>query len=81
GMSIRNYSYMVFFKAMIPTIVALAVSYLISHYIVIDFRFIINIVVTFIAFGISIYLFGLEKDEKEKVRSAFLMVKSKIVKR
>ncbi|MCE1167531.1 MAG: hypothetical protein LWX70_05485 [Sphingobacteriia bacterium] len=80
GMSIRNYSYMVFYKAMIPTIVSVAVSYLIAHYLVMDFRFIINIVVTFIAFSITIYLFGLEKDEKEKVLSAIQMIKSKIVK-
>jgi Na+-driven multidrug efflux pump len=68
GLSFKEYVNRVILRSIIPVIISVTVSYLISTYFYSEFRFIYTILFSSITFLSSIYLFGLVNDEKKVIK-------------
>lgn len=69
GMSISDYLKKVILKEIIPLVAIITTCWLITHFIHMEYRFVITTLISAIVFIISIYLFGLCADEKELINN------------
>jgi O-antigen/teichoic acid export membrane protein len=80
GLSVRHYLNRVIVKIILPILFAVITSYTITIVINIPFRFLITGITSTVVFLISIYFFGLYKEEKQIVNALAVFVKGKIKK-
>lgn len=78
GLSIIEYINVVLLKEIIPILISIFICYLIVNSIESEFRFLLTISFSSMAFCISIYIFGLCKDEKEMLNSILKKVLLKV---
>ncbi len=67
GLSIKEYFERVLFREFIPVIASILVCLMITNILFFDFRFILTFFISIIVFIVSIYFFGLCRDEKDIV--------------
>lgn len=77
GLSIREYCNRVFFRLLIPLFTTLIVCSISINLMDIPFRFLITGISSACFFGLSIYFFGLCKDEKELIDKFLIKIKLK----
>lgn len=81
GMSVGVYFEKVFLREVIPVLTIVLCCYLTTVYLHGRYRFLLTGGIAVSVFCVTIYLFGLVKEEKELVNSLFDKVKGKIAKR
>ncbi len=80
GLSIREYCQKVFLRQIIPVAVSVIVSWALTQTIHFQWRWVITIAVSCLFFVISIYLFGMEKQEKNMLKEMIANIKKRFLK-
>lgn len=80
GLNIGEYANVVFLHEVIPVIILILVCWLVTQFTYFQYRFILTFVMSTISFGVSFYLYGLNKDEKDKVNSMVLGIYKRYIK-
>jgi O-antigen/teichoic acid export membrane protein len=78
GLSIRAFINRVLIKELIPVFMAIIVSYLVTTFLDFPYRFIFTIAISSLAFFVTVYFFGTELQERDKLKSLiFNMINKK----
>lgn len=81
NMSILEYSRKVFLRQIIPVLVSVSICWLITHLLDFQWRWVLTIAASGLFFCLSIYLFGMEKQEKHMLMELVANVRKKYQKR
>jgi len=74
NLSISEYINKVFVREFIPVMVCVATCYVLTHFIVIPFRFLLTYAISCLLYLITIYLVGLEKEELQLIDNLRLKI-------
>ena len=80
-MSIKEYGKKVFLRQIVPTLVSVFVCFVCTHLLHFQWRWSVTIVVSCSFFAVSVYFFGMEKQEKDMLHELILNIKVKYLKR